>query len=243
MDSIKYLVVAEIEHTGFILTMFSSKEVADCYHQKMYDLHEEYPLDQIKHKLKYIASYKINGNEIFLENTEIITTTGLYTVCVVKINMESFCLKSFIKDRKKRCIIPVNGFFEWMDINKIKYPHYITMKDDSIFSLAGIYDNWTDKSTGLKRSTFSILTTEANPLMAKIHNLKLRMPLILPREREMDWIKQEVSDEELNNLMLPFDEGKMKAHTIGRRITSRTENPNDIETIKPVEYPELALLD
>jgi putative SOS response-associated peptidase YedK len=127
--------------------------------------------------------------------------------------------------RKKRCIIPVNGFFEWRDINKVKYPHYITLKDDSIFSLAGIYDNWTDKVTGIKTSTFSILTTEANPLMAKIHNLKLRMPLILPKEKEMDWIKQEVSDEELNNLMLPFDESLMKAHTISRRIYKQNRKP------------------
>ena len=142
--------------------------------------------------------------------------------------------------RKKRCIVPVNGFFEWRDINKVKYPHYITLKDDSIFSLAGIYDNWTDKRTGIKTSTFSILTTEANPLMAKIHNLKLRMPLILPKEKEMSWIQQDISDEELNSLMFPFDENLMKAHTISRRITSRTESPNDPETIKHFEYPELA---
>ena len=142
--------------------------------------------------------------------------------------------------KRKRCIIPVTGFFEWRDINKIKYPYYIFLKNEHVFSLGGIYDSWKDNRTGLKVNTFSIITTEANPLMAKIHNLKLRMPLILSDENADAWLNDECSENVLKSLMVPFDDSKMEAHTISKRITSRTENPNAPETTAQFEYPELA---
>ena len=86
--------------------------------------------------------------------------------------------------KKQRCIIPVTGFFEWRDFNKNKYPYLIKLKDEEIFCLAGIYDTWVNKETGELKNTFSIITTEANPLMAKIHNLKLRMPFILQKDKK-----------------------------------------------------------
>lgn len=150
---------------------------------------------------------------------------------------------SFRSVKKKRCLIPVNGFFEWMDFNKKKYPHFIAVKNSPIFSLGGIYDTWTNKETGELIDTFSIVTTEANPLMARVHNLKRRMPLILPKESEMEWLRNDVSEDFIKSLMLPLDETLMDAHTISKRITSRTDNPNDPETLRPFDYPELVLLD
>jgi putative SOS response-associated peptidase YedK len=148
--------------------------------------------------------------------------------------------KSFAPSIKaKRCIIPVTGFFEWRDINKQKYPYMISLKDDEIFSLGGIYDTWKDKVTGEEIHSFSIITTSANSLMAKIHNLKLRMPFIIPKEKESLWLKPELTELDIKDLMQPLDESLMHAHTISKRITSRTENPNDPATCEPYEYPEL----
>ena len=72
--------------------------------------------------------------------------------------------------KSKRCIIPVKGFFEWQHVGKEKIPWYIYHADNEILSLAGLYDNWIETNTGEVYNTFSIITTDANDLMAEIHN-------------------------------------------------------------------------
>jgi putative SOS response-associated peptidase YedK len=140
---------------------------------------------------------------------------------------------------KKRCIVISDGFYEWMDVNKKKYPFHIGMKGGEIFSMAGIYDNWVDKETGEEIKTFSILTCEANPLMAKIHNTKKRMPLILPHEIEMDWLKNGLAKDEIKSFFHQFPEEGMEAWSISKRITSRSENPNVPEVFEKYDYLEL----
>jgi putative SOS response-associated peptidase YedK len=125
------------------------------------------------------------------------------------------------------------------EFNEKKYPYYIFLKDKNIFSFAGIWEHWIDTSTGEVLKTFSILTTDANPLMERIHNTKKRMPVILPREKEMDWIKNDLSNDDIQALTKPFDEGLMEAHTISKLITSRTSNRNVPSIQDSYDYPEL----
>lgn len=139
----------------------------------------------------------------------------------------------------KRCLVPVSGFFEWQEFNKKKYPYYITLKQDDIFMLGGIYDNWTDQETGEIIGTFSILTTEANPMMSRIHNTKQRMPVIITKEREMDWVNSKILPDEIKSFFSPFSENDMKAHTVSKLISSKKQNPDIPEAIEPFHYPEL----
>jgi putative SOS response-associated peptidase YedK len=83
--------------------------------------------------------------------------------------------------RRRRCIIPVDGFFEWKAIKgqKAKQPYAIAMKDGSPFGLGGLWENWKDPTSGEWVRTFAIITTDANELVAEIHD---RMPLI-PQSR------------------------------------------------------------
>lgn len=141
--------------------------------------------------------------------------------------------------RKKRCLIPSTGFFEWQDFNKKKYPYFIRLKEMEIFAFAGIYTSWTDKTSGEIVHTFSILTTEANPLMARIHNMKKRMPVILKKENERDWINDDLTDDQIKSFFPAIDDRMMQAYTISKRITSRTVNPNVPEVNEAFEYPEL----
>lgn len=141
--------------------------------------------------------------------------------------------------RKKRCLIPSTGFFEWQDFNKKKYPYFIRLKEMEIFALAGIYTSWTDKTSGEIVHTFSILTTGANPLMARIHNMKKRMPVILKKENERDWINDDLTDDQIKSFFPAIDDRMMQAYTISKRITSRTVNPNVPEVNEAFEYPEL----
>lgn len=145
---------------------------------------------------------------------------------------------------KKRCLIFVKGFYEWRDYNKKKYPYYIHLKNQSVFTFGGIYETWVNKETGEEINTTSIITTEANPLMAQIHNSKKRMPLILTGENMHQWLNPKLEKENIQELMKTYTEKEMQAHTISKLITSRTENPNQ-EKVKDVfvydELPELKI--
>ncbi|MES2565464.1 MAG: SOS response-associated peptidase [Bacteroidota bacterium] len=143
---------------------------------------------------------------------------------------------------KKRCLIFTKGFYEWRDYNKVKYPYYIYLKDQPVFTFGGIYESWVNKETGEVINTTSIITTEANPLMAEIHNSKKRMPLILTGDAMHKWIDPSISKEAIVDLMKPCDEKLMSAHTISKLITSRTENPNQPKVKEAFSYPELPAL-
>jgi putative SOS response-associated peptidase YedK len=84
--------------------------------------------------------------------------------------------------RRRRCIVPVDGFFEWKAIEgqKAKQPYAIAMKDGSPFGIGGLWENWKDPKSGEWIRTFTIITTDANELVAHIHD---RMPLILCARR------------------------------------------------------------
>jgi putative SOS response-associated peptidase YedK len=134
---------------------------------------------------------------------------------------------------RSRCMVLVDGFFEFRDVNGKKFPYLIRLRSEKAFALAGIWDTWSD------RKTFSIVTTEANPLMEMIHNTKKRMPVILSRKLERDWIDPEIDKESLKDLMVPYDENDMKAHPVSRDLGKRDVDTDVPEIFKEKNYPEL----
>jgi len=144
--------------------------------------------------------------------------------------------------RSKRCIIPVKGFFEWQHAGKYKIPWYIYRADNEIVSFAGIYEDWVESTTGEVYSTFSIVTSEANDLMAAIHNSGKRMPVILDPSSESSWINMSLSDADALNLLVPCPSDILKAHTISPLITSKTKDRNSPDLIKPYNYQRDNLL-
>jgi putative SOS response-associated peptidase YedK len=144
--------------------------------------------------------------------------------------------------RSKRCIIPVKGFFEWQHLGNEKIPWYIYHTENEVLSLAGLYDDWIESNTGDVFSTFSIVTTEANDLMAVIHNSGKRMPLILNKSTENRWIDVSISTDEAISLLYPAPSDILKAHTISPLINDRSANRNTPEVIKPYNYSKENLL-
>jgi len=126
---------------------------------------------------------------------------------------------SFRSIIKKRCLIPVNGFYEWQTIattkkKATKKHFYIHLKSENLFALGGLYDEWVNTATGEISRGFSIVTVPANPLMAEIHNTKKRMPLILPRNTETNWLQPNLTEADIKNLMLPYTELDMEAEEV-----------------------------
>lgn len=142
--------------------------------------------------------------------------------------------------RQRRCLIPAEGFYEWRLAAGRKYPYYIYLKSKTVFSFAGIWERWTDRTTGVVWRTYSILTTEANPLMARIHNTQKRMPVILPPEQERRWLQEEQSSTAIQDLMRPLADQSLEAHPISGLITARTGNRNVAAIQAPYQYVELA---
>ncbi|GAA0177571.1 SOS response-associated peptidase [Clostridium sediminicola] len=127
------------------------------------------------------------------------------------INEKGIFKESF---QNRRCIIPVNAFFEWKKINNIKQKHKIYLKDIEIFSIAGIYNRFINENNE-EFSAFSIVTTESNEKMRNIHN---RMPVILRKNKEKNWLDTKVSISELNTIMRPYDEEDMIFLNLDRQI-------------------------
>jgi putative SOS response-associated peptidase YedK len=141
--------------------------------------------------------------------------------------------------QKQRCLIPADGFFEWMEHNGKKYPHHIQSSTSEIFCFGGIYASWLDVESGELLESYSIITTEANALMARIHNTKKRMPLIISTQDRIKWLDTEMSTDKLIDLMKPFPDMGLKATTISKRITDRYQDSNVPEVLTEMKYPEL----
>ena len=138
----------------------------------------------------------------------------------------------------KRCIIPVKGFFEWQHISDKKIPWYIHHNNNEIISLAGLWDDWTMNDTGEVFSTFSIITTEANKLMSRIHNSAKRMPAILDIHSENQWLDLSLPKEKIESLLRPCPEDFLTAYTISGLINDKSKNRNTPDLLKPYSWPD-----
>ena len=99
---------------------------------------------------------------------------------------------SFKNSVNKRCLIIANGYYEWQWLDpkgKNKQKYEIGLPKEELFAFAGLYSRWVDKNTREIKNTYTILTTEANSLLAEIHNTKKRMPIVLKQEDETKWLQ------------------------------------------------------
>ena len=122
--------------------------------------------------------------------------------------------------KKKRCLVLSDGFFEWKKETK-KIPYRITLVDNSLFAMAGIWDTWKSPE-GTFIQSFSIITTNANELMQGIHN---RMPVILKPEDERVWLKEADTDK-LQDLLKPYPSDEMYAYEVSNLVNNpRNDSP------------------
>jgi putative SOS response-associated peptidase YedK len=117
---------------------------------------------------------------------------------------------------KRRCLLPIDGFFEWKAIkgSKTKQPYALAMKDRSPFAVAGIWENWTRPDTDEAIRTFAVITCEANELVSQIHD---RMPVIIAPTDYDRWLGQEPDP---RDLMKPFPAEPMTMWPISTRVNS-----------------------
>jgi putative SOS response-associated peptidase YedK len=132
----------------------------------------------------------------------------------------------------KRCLVLADGFYEWRKEpgTKTKTPMYLRMKNQEPFAFAGLWDIW-NSSDGSEIRTFTIITTEPNQLVGKIHN---RMPVILPQSAYRQWLQEGENDPSLlKSALQPYPAEDMEAYPVSRYVNSpQNDSP---ECIIPTE--------
>ena len=119
--------------------------------------------------------------------------------------------------QNRRCLVPSDGFFEWTGAKDDRRPLWFHRKDGGLILFAGLYESWPKGPDDWQR-TFTIVTTDANSLMAPIHD---RMPVILEDEAADEWLNQNETDaERLLKLLRPIADDYLIATPVSQRVNS-----------------------
>jgi putative SOS response-associated peptidase YedK len=125
--------------------------------------------------------------------------------------------------KKRRCLIPADGFYEWKKVTGGKIPYSIEMKDGSPFVFAGLWEGWQNPETQEWLRTCTIITGRPNELVAQIHT---RMPVILPQETHDRWLTGEAGKE----ILQPFPAEAMKIRAVSRKVNKpENDDPGILE--------------
>ncbi len=144
---------------------------------------------------------------------------------------ETIASKSAFKDafRHRRCLIPVDGFYEWQKRREGNQPFFFSARDKEPFALAGVWERHEYPGRRII-DTCTILTTSANKLMRPIHH---RMPVVLPRQDWEFWLRLEPEkSQSLLDMLVPAPEDLLQAWPVSRDVNKPThDGPSCLERI------------
>ena len=130
---------------------------------------------------------------------------------------------------RRRCLVPISGFYEWQTTGGRKQPFYVTARDGEMWALAGLYDE-REGVAGEPLASYTVITTAANPLLRPLHD---RMPVILPREAEEEWVSLDVTDPlQVERLLQPYPEERIDLWPVGPAVGNVRNN--GAELVEPV---------
>ena len=141
--------------------------------------------------------------------------------------------------KSRRCLIPADGFYEWVRTRKPRQPYCFEINGGELFAFAGLWDAWTD-SEGRKVETCSILTTTANEVLSDVHD---RMPVILAPEDYDQWLDPGFSNVgELSKLLKPYDAARMRKFAVSTRVNAvANEDERVCEPVEAGEDPQMSM--
>ncbi len=129
---------------------------------------------------------------------------------------ESVADKPSFRDafRRRRCLIPADGFYEWQPPAAGKVPHWFHPPDATVLSFAGIWESWTRPGSDA-RHTFAILTTSASEDVAPVHD---RMPVVVESQDRDAWLSRTTEERALLELLRPAPAGTFASHAVSTRV-------------------------
>ncbi len=202
-----------------------------------------------KFNADFEQKFLINYNSAPSQNLPVITNEDIHKIQLLKwgliphwakeasigykmINarVETIAEKPSFKNalKRQRCIVIADGYYEWKKEANKKIPFRITLKDQSLFAFAGIWESWHNEENEQIKS-FSIITTEANDYLTEIHN---RMPIILSDDQIKKWLDTKINQEEIMSLLLPLSSEHFNAYQVSIKVNSPTNNfPEIIQAV------------
>ena len=147
---------------------------------------------------------------------------------------ETVATKPMFRDsfKKRRCLIPASGYYEWQDAPGGKQPYYFTRRDGQVMTIGGLWSRWTDKATGEDLKSCTMVITEPNELAADVHD---RMPVILEAKDFEQWEHGDPKDAAA--LMKPAGETVLQKWPVSKRVNSSRADGDDATLIDCIKLP------
>jgi putative SOS response-associated peptidase YedK len=154
------------------------------------------------------------GSRMFNARAETITTSPAFRDAFVR----------------KRCLVPVDSFYEWKRDGKQRQPYRVVRRDGQPLVLAGLWAGWRDPATETVRRTFTIITTTPNEALADLHD---RMPVVIDEAAWARWLDPRPGDRgELLGLLVPNEDVDLEVYAVGRDVNDvRRDGPELIERL------------
>lgn len=151
---------------------------------------------------------------------------------MINARAETVSTKPAFRDafRRRRCIIPATGFYEWRPEGKGKQPYAINRRDGQPMAFAGLWERWKSQETNEVMESTTIIVTDANEALAPIHD---RMPVILLDEAEIEnWLDPATPPDALKDLLRPCPADVLVTYPVSRRVSSPAND--DPQLIDPI---------
>ncbi|HEX9800874.1 MAG TPA: SOS response-associated peptidase [Thermoanaerobaculia bacterium] len=150
---------------------------------------------------------------------------------LINARAESISQKPSFRDsfKKRRCLIPADGFYEWQKADGRKQPWLVRLRGGEPFAFAGLWSSWQDRESDGTLESCTIVTTTPNELAKRIHD---RMPVILPWERHATWLDPAAASDTLQALLVPYPVDEMEAFPVSTWVNSPAhEEPRCVEPL------------
>ncbi len=125
---------------------------------------------------------------------------------------------------KRRCLVPFDGYYEWMKTPEGKIPYRIKLTNTDIFTMAGLYEVWRGPE-GKVINSFTIITKEADPIIAHLHD---RMPMMLLPEQEKLWLDASIPTKDVIHNIIPVPAEYITWYRVSDRVNKVSENDADL---------------
>lgn len=141
---------------------------------------------------------------------------------LINLRAETVVEKPSFRDtyRKRRCLVPASGFYEWKQQGRRKQPYYLVPRNEPLLGFAALWETWSGVDT------FTLITTDANAAMRTIHD---RMPVIIAKQDYAAWLAGK------EDLLRPAPEGALHAFPVGMAVNQAANDSQAL--IEPIELP------
>jgi putative SOS response-associated peptidase YedK len=143
--------------------------------------------------------------------------------------------------RSRRCLVPANGFYEWLRVDEQRQPCYVQASDNEPFAMAGLWETWRGDEQELQ--TFTVLTTNAGDDLVDLHH---RAPVILAAQNWQQWLERRpLTDDQLRELCGALPPGSLHYHPVSPRVNKpANDDPGCLEAVTaPLRPAQASLFD